>query len=162
MTGRFSFLYRCENCKKAPNSYECPKCREPIFLNRQNDGRHPAIIQLIEELEPDAILEERRKAHQEQKEGLEHEIEITALSKQLAQLKLSPEFRKEVSAKEKIEKDFSEYDSEMMGVRMLERSLRLKYAVEFRGDPDLLDMKNEVMDEFVSKFGLPPNRNIRP
>jgi len=50
----------------------------------------------------------------------------------------------------------------MMGVRMLERSLRLKYAVEFRGDPDLLDMKNEVMDEFVSKFGLPPNRNIRP
>jgi hypothetical protein len=133
-----------------------------VFLNEKDDPTEPATMAFPTEpltTEPDPV-QERRKKHMDEKEELQQKIEIAALKKNLTQLEASPEFKRELSEYEKLEKQYSNYDAKIFGVQMLERSKRMEYAKMFRNDPDVLEMKNLAMDAFVEEFGLTPKRYV--
>ena len=158
----FPFLYRCSRCRHEPQAYICHHCQHPVFLNEKDDPTEPATMAFPTEpltTEPDPV-QERRKKHMDEKEELQQKIEIAALKKNLTQLEASPEFKRELSEYEKLEKQYSNYDAKIFGVQMLERSKRMEYAKMFRNDPDVLEMKNLAMDAFVEEFGLTPKRYV--
>jgi hypothetical protein len=157
-----SFLDKCAMCGISPKSYICPHCTQINFLDEEPNSQKPARI--VWSLKPtEGHPDEKEQKHREfleSKEALEREIEIAALNKRLVRLKDSPEFKQEVSVREKLEKTFSDFDAQNMGIQMLERQRRREYAEEFQDEPEILEMKNLMLDAFVRRFGLTPNRNI--
>lgn len=155
-------IYKCSHCDQEPKSYICSHCEKTVFFDIDNDARHAARLAVSKKpgISRQDPLEEKKRAHILRKTELEQEIEITALNKRLAQLKLSPEFKEEVSAREKIGKEFSEFQQEVLGFRMLERNERARYAEEFKDDPEGFEDNNLALDDFLERQGLAPNRSV--
>jgi hypothetical protein len=160
--GAYSFLNKCAFCDTSPKSFICPHrhCGVINVLHASSSKEPPAriVLRIEEEKVPQASTEVSRLKHLEEKLKLEREIEIAALNKRLAQLKLSPEFKQEVSIREKQEKDYSNFSADKMGIQMLERKERAKIADECRDDLEMMEMRNLTLDAFVLSHGLEPAR----
>jgi predicted RNA-binding Zn-ribbon protein involved in translation (DUF1610 family) len=157
----YSFIIRCETCRQETKAFICPHCEAINFIDADHEGKNAARFVGKGRPKPptvDVAIEKERE-HRERKRELEREIEITALDRRLTKLKESPEFKQEVSEREKIEKGFSDYQASIMGIQLLERKRRLEYEKEFADDADLLEMQHLTLDAYVEKFGLTPNRN---
>jgi hypothetical protein len=160
-TAYYSFLHKCVSCSTSAKAYLCPYCEAVNYLDTDKNTQHPARVISDIDSKPKVQIdpsEQKRREHLEQKEQLEREIEIAALNKRLVQLRASPEFKQEVSEQEKIQKGFSEFESKVLGVKMLERNERLKNSEVFKDDPEMLEMKNLALDAFVEEHGLTPTR----
>lgn len=158
-TKLYPFVFCCEECKQAPPAVVCPYCKAAVLLELPE--RLDRVARIARQVVPSIDLEsEGEKAHRQEKMKLERDIEIAALNKRLALLKASPEFKQEVSAHEKLEKEFSEFSAATMGVRMLEREQRLKIHEECRDNPDLdhREMRELTVDAWVESHGLEPKR----
>ncbi|HWA85283.1 MAG TPA: zinc ribbon domain-containing protein [Opitutus sp.] len=152
-TRYYSFLNKCQECKRPPKSYVCPHCGTVNFLDKDQDSAHPARKSTRCVL-PEPVIdlrEEKQRQHEDQKQDLVREIEITKLNARLAQLKASPEFQKELNAREKLEKSFSEHDAHVMGVYMIEKEQRAKHAERHKDDPEMLEKANESLGMWVEK-----------
>jgi len=163
-TNYYSFLNRCVACSMPPGSFICPHCDASNQLSNDRDDEHAARIigaQVTAIKQPTnsiSAAELKRRDHLEKKEELERQIEIALLNKRLKQLQDSPEFKDAVSAHEKIEKEFSDFDAERMGFQILERKRRTEIDDEYLDEPELREMKHLVLDAFMVEKGLTPNR----
>lgn len=146
----YSFLNKCRECKRSPKSYVCPHCGSINFLDRDMNAAHPARkmpAYVVPEPPPDEE-EEKQRQHDNRKQDLEREIEITRLNARLAQLKTSAEF-KDVTAREALQKSFSEHDAHMMGTYIIEKEQRAKNAEQYKDEPELLSKANESLSLWV-------------
>lgn len=152
----YSFLHKCQKCKRAPRSYGCPHCEKINFLDSTRSGSHPARkpptvhteVPLPSEAAKDSVSERRKREYEERKEEIERAIVLEALNAKLTQLKASSEFRKQKTAREKLEESFNEHSAHVMGARIIAREQRVKNAETYKADPDLLSMANEAVDHW--------------
>lgn len=161
---KFSLLKKCSQCKSTPKSYICHHCDKVVFLDSDRDDSRPATNvswtgtrKPTEDAKPDSDVEEA-KEFTRSKTRFERQIALKELARQLAKLEASPEFKKEISDRERIEKDFDVYKAKTLGARTLERTQRLQAAELYKDDPELLEDHEEAIDAFVRARGLTPNR----
>ena len=148
-----SFLNKCRNCKRSPKAYACPHCGQFNFLDTDREVAHPALPvgrPPAAESTTDPRKEKLRERI-EQKESLEHEIVIARLDAELKHIKESAEFKKEKSARESLEKSFSEHDAHMMGAHALAREQRRKNAETYKDDPELRTMADESVQHWLEQ-----------
>jgi hypothetical protein len=139
-----------------PKSYVCPHCDRVNFLDSDQSTSHPAraIGRVPDSFDENAQQPEdphvlKRSEHEKRKEALQWKIEIAALNAQLGKVKASSEFKKEKSAREKLEASFSEHDAHVMGAHIVAKEQRAKNAEQYKDDPGLLGMANESIARWL-------------
>ena len=148
-------IYKCEHCDREPKSYICYHCQETVFFDGDNDARHPArSVGFPQAEEPQDPIKEKKKEHAFEKLKLESDIELTQLRAKLLRIKASPEFKEKLSAAEKIEKEFSEHDANMMGLQMLAKTQRKLNQDQFKDDPNMYEKKELSLKMFLREQGL--------
>jgi hypothetical protein len=144
-TNRFSFLSRCEECRRGPKSFVCPHCGTVHCLDKDADTQHPARKPGPAPVPPLDPREGKRQAHEERKEDLEHKIAIARLNAELAKVKAEVKPSKTMSAREKLEKSFTEHDTHTMAVHEIAKRERQQNAEKYKDAPDLLRMANDSL-----------------
>lgn len=145
-TKLFSFLRKCQHCKRPPKAYICPHlgCEKINFLSKENNDRHPArafkdIPPPINEVE---VRQKRVQDRTDQKDEKLHELEIAKLDAQLAIFKGTDLFKK-LSKREEFEKEFSEFREEHLGIELFVEEQLKQYEKEFAGNALMLK-KNKL------------------
>jgi hypothetical protein len=144
----YSFLNKCEQCKRAPKAVVCPHsdCRKLNFLDRDRDGSHPAKPILVLKEEARALLrpagptqeqidaekrakERMRKSeeHADKKTDINREIEIAELDAQLAKWKAAAEANSGNAILSNLRKDGERHVLHNMGVQIVAKELTEKY-----------------------------------
>jgi hypothetical protein len=152
----FPIVYHCEHCGVEPKAFECPHCRKPIFLGRdqlktiyarfvglpaKNDSKprlvkkDPKIEQIAKDEED--ILETQRK------------IRKAKLDLELKGIKENLEPPKEMTQEEILWKSAQEYtDRNLSGPKIVAR-LRADAAERFKNDAAELEKANRVIDDWA-------------
>jgi hypothetical protein len=155
-TKLYSFLRKCQQCKRPPKAFICPHCKEPNFLDKKRDATHaawnirtvvPAVVANAEELRS-----WRKQGREDEKSGLQHEIEIAKLNAELIMVKKSVEFKEKKSIKESLEESLTEFEANTMGARMAAKNRRELYAKEVNNDPDLLRDYDEMLQAWLDNY----------
>ena len=94
---------------------------------------------------------QKKNEHNDRKEEIEREIEITRLNASLVELKASTQFQKAKSTREKLEESFSEHDAHVMGAQMIADEQRVKNAEKYKDDSNGLGMANESIAMWLEK-----------
>lgn len=159
ITQIYSFLNKCQNCKRPPKSYVCPRCTSVNFLDRDSDGSHPAWgAHALPNAAPTAAmveedpLEKKRREQLEEREDLQHQIEVARLNERLQELKSSTAFKQEVSAMERLEKSFSEHDAHTMGVHIIAKRERALITEQFKDDPEMRERAEASLTNWLEKL----------
>ena len=104
----YSFLYKCQQCKRQPRAFVCPHCKALNRFDKDDSGKYPArkipVVPPPAKQPPpppppppaESDLERRRREHREELEDLGRKIER---AKKLAELKTEEE-RINVNSKE--------------------------------------------------------------
>jgi hypothetical protein len=153
----YSFLNKCEECKRAPQSLHCPHCGEPIFFGKSRNDGHPAWHKLPLSPPPPRLPETREQTEakmkaknlenrQERRAELEYEIVCAKLDNELAALKKQGEMIKGGTPEELLERDFLKHDAHFMAVHKIANRKLEAYKKEFAHDSDLLE-KGELSVE---------------
>ena len=152
---RFSFLHQCENCGKEPESHICEHCDKPIPLGLDEaiNANHSSRSLPLKETVVPATDDGGKKAkeYSARKEELRHQIEIAELDKQLARLRATIEFKRDLSAREKLERSFSEHDAHAMGAMIIAKEQRDKYTSLYKDDPEFLSMSLESIQSWLDR-----------
>lgn len=144
-TKLYSFLHKCQQCKRAPKSFACPHCENLNFLDKDEEGSHPARgvgAPPAPLVKVDSRIEKRR-AHDEQKEALEQEIVIARLDAELAAVKATADTAKERSAPERLEKSFSDHDAHVLAAHRIAKRERESNATKYKDDPEFREMADQ-------------------
>ena len=169
-TKYYSFLNKCQNCKRPPKSVACPHCGKLNFLDRDGDGSHPAVrifvpvpqsplVPPVPPIIPPTTAQVRavkRENHADRKEAIQQEIEIAKLNADLVRCKESAEFREELKRMAKLIKNFSEHEADVMGVKMVVKKKRSEYAETFKDDPEGLQDANDSLGMWAEKQTITP------
>lgn len=147
-TKYYSFLHKCQQCKREARSYACPHCDKINFLDSTKYAGHPARSSSRPPPLVETVADKQRKFAEKRME-IQQEIEITELNARLAKLKASPEFQKQVSAKEKLELHFSDHDAHTMGVKAIVRERRREAMEKYKNDPEALEDQMESIDQWA-------------
>lgn len=153
-TRLYSFLTKCEHCKRSPKSFACPHCASINFLDEDMDGTKPAKsagkVSVAapptdeKEMSPE---EQRRTEHEEKKAAIAREMELLELTAKLTRMKEALATPK--SARERLEKSFSEHEASSMAIHAIAKEQREKNAEKYKDDPDMLEMANESLANWV-------------
>lgn len=149
-----SFLNKCRNCKRSPKSYACPHCGQLNFLDTDQEAAHPALPVGSQPPPPAPAVdaqEQMLRKRAEQKATLEHKIVIARLDAELRGIKESVDFKKEKSARERLEKSFNDHDAHMMGAHKLAQEQRRKNAETYNDDPELRGMADESVQHWLEQ-----------
>lgn len=149
----YSFLNRCRTCRQPPDAYECPHCAGINCLDE--DERISAVARtrprpkVVPPPPKEDPLTAKRRIHREQREDLLREIELTRLNAELAALKTmtEPPTKKDVRAL--LEESAADHDVRMMAVHAIAREQRAKNAVKYKDDPELLQMADESVQDWL-------------
>lgn len=119
-------------------------------------SEHPARIVAVAGVATNSTSKEtaaadKLKEHLDKKTEIERAIEITALSAKLEKLKASAGFKEETSAREKLEKSFTEHDAHAMGARTIAKEKRTENAIRFKNDPEGLEEANESVQDWLDR-----------
>ena len=150
----YSFLNKCRECKRVPKSYACPHCSNVNFLDKDSNPSHPARSTMERppvETSAEEVRLQKKNEHNDRKEEIEREIEITRLNASLVELKASTQFQKAKSTREKLEESFSEHDAHVMGAQMIADEQRVKNAEKYKDDSNGLGMANESIAMWLEK-----------
>jgi hypothetical protein len=144
-TKLYSFLHKCQQCKRSPKSFACPHCESLNFLDKDDNGSHPARSTAAPcsptlKVDPRA---EKRRAHDEQKEALEQAIVIARLDAELTAVKASTEIGKETSAPERLEKSYSDHDAHVLAAHRIAKRERESNAKKYKDDPEFREMADQ-------------------
>jgi hypothetical protein len=152
---RFSFLHKCERCKRPPNSLTCPHCSEAIYFGQNKDGLHPA--RGIAPVKIDGFEEiESAKKHEKRKTTYIRRIELARLDAEFTSLKKSLTPSKEESEHESLEKDFAKHDARTMAVHRILKREKESNAKRYADDDDMRKMADDsVQDWAMGKIGKP-------
>lgn len=174
---RFSYLRECEDCREAPETFNCHRCNEFICLNKGPTNGRPQVHSLdlaarraprqeSAEIPREQVVKQQRS----EREDIEHKIsmaELTArLAERLKQLKkvLNVEDPKpstdsetkviEPTARERREKELQRHRDEQLSVHEVAREAREEAKKKYADDPDLLEQHLAVIQEFVEQNAL--------
>jgi phage FluMu protein Com len=136
----YSFLNKCQECKRPPKSFICPHCGEVNFLDKDESASHPAVMTSVPPPPPPETKAEIRarirEKRDEQKETMGHKITMAGLNAELVRLEASTEFLKKKSKMEELEKDWSEFKAHRMGVDEIEERVERMLEKTYPNDPD--------------------------
>lgn len=155
LTWKFSFLYKCARCKRPPASYSCPHCGKTNLLGQEGTESNQARLVCAKvpvEKTPvpaESDGETKERLHQQRKTDIEREIEIAHLTAKLDQLRASSEFKKEVTLEERLRKDFSEHDANVMGIHRIAREQIKLNAERYADDPEERERADESVRAWV-------------
>jgi hypothetical protein len=97
-------------------------------------------------------LEKKRREQLEEREDLQHQIEVARLNERLQELKSSTAFKQEVSAMERLEKSFSEHDAHTMGVHIIAKRERALITEQFKDDPEMRERAEASLTNWLEKL----------
>jgi hypothetical protein len=123
-----SFLDCCgnANCRTPPKSLECPHCDRLLFLDRDNDGQHPARRESAP-LRPVPRMEDAvRNARDQEIEEREHERKKLSLDIELAQLRVRLDPPKPVvrdRRQERIDRIFNGIEDAVVDCKTLQQTI---------------------------------------
>jgi hypothetical protein len=153
-TRLYSFLNKCEHCKRSPKSYACPQCASINYLDEDSDGTMPArstakpseipTQTVEEELSPEEM---KHREHEEKKADIAREMELLGLNAKLVQMKESLAAPK--TARERLERSFEEHEAHAMAIHAIAKEQRDKNAERYKDDPEMLEMANESLNNWV-------------
>jgi hypothetical protein len=154
-TKLYSFLNKCEQCKRVPKSFHCPHCNATMFFDGPRDDRHPARNNVAPPCPPET--EEQAKAKKllergERKAELEYEIVCAKLDNDLAALLKQREMYKSKTPDQALEEDFLKDDAQFMGVHKIASEKIKMYEKLYADDPELLEMATLSVKKWRSKY----------
>jgi hypothetical protein len=123
---------RCEHCKVQPKAFECPHCREPIFLSK--DKLKSIYASFINTQEPVKATPVEKDIDRENIEKQKKDIELAELKVQKANLDLQ---FKEINK-----------NLEPVKIKSLSEKLREKYKNVTELDEEQLRLMTAVNDQF--------------
>lgn len=136
----YSFLYKCQRCKKRPSAIACPHCRTIWCFEKDGDPTHPArSIQL--QIPPPIAEDENKKriqAHQKKQEDTRFRIDETRLTLELKTLEEQLAAIAGDSHLTKLEKDFLRDQARFLGTKQLVAKWTKIYQELFHDDPKSL------------------------
>jgi hypothetical protein len=144
----YSFLNKCRRCKKPPKSFKCLHCGGVVFLDKDQDGQHPA-RSIGKHVSPPTENELRFKKQEhriEQKDDLRHEIEIADLQAKLARIKDSSEGQNSMAG---IKRRLSGHEVHHLGVHLAADEKLAEYKVRFADNPPMLQRGKDLVEDFV-------------
>ena len=147
----FPIVYRCQHCGVEPKAFECPHCREPIYLGKDRlKTIYATFVNIQEPVRPkrvkkDKVAEKVVKQHEE-KRDLIHELEVTQLKGNLmeAKSKIEPPAKKKTPYEE-----LEEYMQTTDGNEDAERKWRAAIDKEFKNNPDARMRKHLRVDQWM-------------
>ena len=166
----YSFLNKCQNCKRSPKSVMCPNCKEVNFLDKDRDGSHPAKPVLILDEEARALLrpggptqeqiEAEKRAKERIKKSEEHidtklersrQIEIAELDARLAKWKVEAEANSSDAILNKLRKDGERHVIHNMGVQIVAKELTEKYR---QVAPEMTKQNEDAIQQWAENQSL--------
>jgi hypothetical protein len=158
----FPFVYQCEHCGQIPKAYRCHHCKELIFFTDDEQDENYARrfimpILAVSEIVPPDYTQEKIAKQFEEKNELQHKLEITKLEHEIKVVKNKP--IKPLKEKK------SSYEKEMLAkVReLLDREFSVKNAVKVAGeeakekykdDPHTLEQIEALLPKIESELSL--------
>jgi hypothetical protein len=157
-TKSYSFLHKCEQCKRSPKSFHCPHCNRISFFDETHDDRHPArsnhqpvsvpaIVETNEQIRAQKILE-----REERKAELEYKIVCARLDLDLETLEKKREMLKKKSPEQILKDDSTEHDSIFITVHKIAKENLQTYEKEFADDPELMEMARLSVQKWKLKY----------
>lgn len=159
-TRLYSFLNKCQKCKREPKSYGCASCSKINFLDDDRDASRPArrptakpplTVPPPPPPPPEDPGIARKKAHDERLTELAREIELAQLALRLAELKASPLLKKEKTNLEQLEESLATDLGHGLGAHAAADKWKEKLATEFKDNPDLRAKADAVIDRWLEK-----------
>jgi hypothetical protein len=162
---RYSYLYKCKRCGEGPVSYECHHCEHVFVIDERWEQAETAEVRRLAAykltgapLGPESP-ERIRERHALQRERLEQNITIAELETKFAARKRELEQVQKsekplLTVHEKLEMSFQKDREESMAVHDIAREARAKANQKYAGDPEMLEMENAVIEQFVNRHGL--------
>ena len=154
-TKLYSFLNKCEQCKRVPKSFHCPHCDAAMFFDGPHDDRHPARnnvapprpLETEEQAKIKKLLEQK-----ERKADLEYEIVCARLDNDLAALLKEREKYKSKTPKEAMQEDLEQDKAKCISAdEVAEEDIRT-YEKLYVGNPDLLEKHQLFVKKWRSKY----------
>jgi ribosomal protein S27AE len=142
-----SFLSGCVKCHKEPDCLICPHCQKLSAISSQRNEKYAARIYQLEK--PKETVEESRQRRDLEKELKLHDITVTRLDLELAEL--DKEYKRhtaEPKRKKTLEEDLDESAEHVLSVHELYEKKRMKAREIWRENPDLL----ERVELFLGKW----------
>jgi hypothetical protein len=162
-----SFLHKCKTCKTNPVAFLCPHCQDVFILDGRwheadkAEARRLAASAIQDPPPPPESNEEKRERYSDAVENLEHRITITELETRLAQrtaeldVLRTPRIEKAApTAREKLRQTYDRHHDELLAVHEIAKEARAKAEEKFHDDPEMLEMEDAVIQQFVEKHGM--------
>jgi len=164
----YSFLNKCQQCKRSPKSVACPQpgCGKLNFLDKDKDGSHPAVknsAPAIPPLSPEQLQAQERTKHRvkksedhtDRREDISREIEIARLDAELSKWKASAESFKKKSPLDQLKSDFEQRKMHAMGVHEIAANEYALNKETFKDDPEKQEQADTVVKNWAEdKAGL--------
>jgi len=165
-----SYLNACKECDAEPLAFRCYHCQQMIVLkgiagkiSAEELERHCAQKPQTTAPPPVVVAESQDTVRQRrviEKEDLEHRITVAELETSLAQRVAAltavrtRDEKRELSAKERLEQSFIKQREETLAVHDVAQKARSKAKQKYAKDPEMLELENAVIEDFVNKHGL--------
>lgn len=156
-TKSYSFLHKCEQCRRTPKSFHCPHCNRISFFDETHDDRHPARsthqpVSVPAVIDTDEqIRAQKVKEREERKAELEYEIVCAKLDNDLAALLKQRELYKSKTPKELLVEDLERDKAQCMGADEVAEQDIKAYEKLYAGNPDLLEKHMLFVKKWRSK-----------
>jgi hypothetical protein len=164
---RHSFLHKCKACGAKPVAFHCQHCTEAFVLDRtwmDADKREVERLAayMIQGAPPQPESREKVKERQVlHVENLEHRITVAELETRLAQrkkeldtLRTCREEKPIPTTRERLQQTFDRQHEEFLAVHELARVAQARAEEKYRDDPEMLEMENAVIQQFVEKHAM--------
>jgi hypothetical protein len=152
-TGLYSFLNKCQDCKKEPKSFLCPYCQDINFLDRDRSASNPARLFVeVKKGPPKAPVPQehprakKRRAHADLIEDIDQEIAVEKRKAELAQIKSATEPKTAKTAREKLKETVKARLGQRTDLAAIIKELRKEEAERCAGDPEGLQDANDALD----------------
>lgn len=152
-TRTYSFLNRCQSCGKEPKSLVCPHCEAMVFLTDEKDGMQPARKFVALEEPPPTVdpREQKRKAHEDEVEELNRQIQLAEKNALLARAKAAVDIKPEKSEKEKSVDQLVNRIRSVLKLELAAPKARAMLLDEFKDNPEIAGRIDEVIKMIIEE-----------
>lgn len=149
----FPFTNRCQHCGTEPKAYQCHHrdCGQLIFFTEDRQEENFAFCLVPQAPEPPPV--DKRVVRTEQKEEIQHEIEMARSTLELERIQQERAVRKR-TRKEQIEESFLNYRGTVLGARVFAREWAAQKRTELKDDPDALQDELDTLDAWLRDKGI--------
>lgn len=153
----YSFLYQCECCKAEPKAYRCQHCDEVIFLDKNNDDTHCAMVlqSTTEKTKPnEPSIHELRRNQLDEKD---HKLTLTgkeiALERAAQELKALQARRKEerLSRYDLLKKSAKDNREHSTGVHRIVAEDRKQAEEDYKDNPHMLQVEYHRIESWAAQ-----------